>query len=59
VLRVTWGDGSNLEVRLYPKGAAKTQIAVQHGRLASARAAATQKAYWGEAFDRLQRLLEP
>jgi uncharacterized protein YndB with AHSA1/START domain len=58
VLRVTWGDGSNLEVRLYPKGAAKTQIAVQHGRLASARAAATQKAYWGEAFDRLQRLLE-
>ena len=32
-LRVTWGDGSNLEVSLYAKGAAKTQIAVQHGRL--------------------------
>jgi len=58
VLRVTWGDGSNVEVRLYPKGAAKTQIAVQHGKLASARAAAKQKAYWGEAFDRLAQLLE-
>jgi uncharacterized protein YndB with AHSA1/START domain len=58
VLRVTWGDGSNVEVRLYPKGPAKTQIAVQHGRLANARAAAKQKAYWGEAFDRLAHLLE-
>ena len=58
VLRVTWGDGSNIEVRLYPKGPAKTQIAVQHGRLDSARAAVKQKAYWGEAFDRLAQLLE-
>jgi len=57
-LRVTWGDGSNLEVSLHPKGPAKTQISVQHGRLGSARAAATQKAFWGEAFDRLAQLLE-
>jgi uncharacterized protein YndB with AHSA1/START domain len=57
-LRVTWGDGSNLEVSLYAKGQSKTQIAVQHGRLNSARAATQQKAYWGEAFDRLAQLLE-
>jgi uncharacterized protein YndB with AHSA1/START domain len=57
-LRVTWGDGSNLEVSLHPKGAAKTQIAVQHGKLENARAAAKQKAFWGEAFDRLAELLE-
>jgi uncharacterized protein YndB with AHSA1/START domain len=57
-LRVTWGDGSNLEVSLYPKGPAKTQIAVQHGKLPSAGAAAKQKAFWGEAFDRLAQLLE-
>ncbi len=57
-LRVTWGDGSNIEVRFYPKGAAKTQITVQHGRLASARMAAKQKAFWGEAFDRLANLFE-
>ena len=58
-LRVTWSDGSNLEVTLHAKGAAKTQIEVQHGRLASARAAEKQKAFWGEAFDRLAQLFEP
>jgi uncharacterized protein YndB with AHSA1/START domain len=57
-LRVTWGDGSNLEVSLYRKGPAKTQISVQHGRLKSARAAVKQKAFWGEAFDLLAQLLE-
>jgi len=59
ILRVTWGDGSNLEVSLHAKGATKTQIVVQHGKLASARAGAKQKEYWGEAFDRLAQLLEP
>jgi uncharacterized protein YndB with AHSA1/START domain len=58
VLRVTWGDGSNIEVRLYPKGPTKTQIAVQHGKLENARAATKQKAFWGEAFDSLAKLLE-
>jgi len=58
VLRITWGDGSNIEVTLHPKGPAKTQVAVQHGRLKNARAAAQQKAHWGEALDRLARLLE-
>jgi uncharacterized protein YndB with AHSA1/START domain len=57
-LRVTWGDGSNVEVTLHRKGPAKSQIAVQHGKLASSKAAAKQKAFWGEAFDRLARLLE-
>ena len=58
ILRVTWGDGSNVEVTLHTKGVSKTQIGVQHGRLASARAAEKQKAFWGEAFDRLAHLLE-
>ncbi len=57
-LRVTWGDGSNVEVRLYVKGSQKTQITVQHGKLASSRAATKQKALWGEALDRLAQLLE-
>ena len=58
ILRVTWGDGSNLEVSLHPKGVAKTQIVVQHGKLRNARAAEKQKAFWGEAFLRLAHLLE-
>jgi hypothetical protein len=42
---------------LFPKGSGKTQIAVQHGRLSSARAAAAQKAFWGDALERLAQLL--
>ena len=56
-LRITWGDGTIIEVGLFAKGAAKTQIAVQHGNLATARAAAAQKEFWGEALDRLAQLL--
>jgi uncharacterized protein YndB with AHSA1/START domain len=56
-LRITWGDGTMIEVGLFPKGAAKTQIAVQHGKLATARAAAAQKVFWGEALGRLAQLL--
>jgi len=56
-LRITWGDGTMIEVGLYPKGSTKTQIAVQHGKLATARAAAAQKVFWGDALDRLAQLL--
>jgi hypothetical protein len=57
-LRITWTDGTNVEVMLYPKGAAKTQVSVQHGRLASAKAGERQKAYWGTALNRLAQLVE-
>jgi uncharacterized protein YndB with AHSA1/START domain len=56
-LRITWGDGTMIEVGLFPKAGAKTQVAVQHGKLPTARAAAAQKAFWGEALDRLAQLL--
>jgi uncharacterized protein YndB with AHSA1/START domain len=56
-LRITWGDGTMIEVGLFPRGSAKTQIAVQHGKLASARIAAAQKVFWGDALDRLAQLL--
>jgi hypothetical protein len=58
-LRMTWSDGTNVEVMLHSKGPKKTQVAVQHGRLGSAREGTKQKAYWGEALDRLAQLLEP
>lgn len=57
-LRITWTDGTNLEVMFYPKGANKTQVSVQHGRLLSARAAAARKSYWRDALDRLAQLLQ-
>jgi len=56
-LRITWGDGTMIEVGFFPKGGAKTQVAVQHGKLATARVAAAQKVFWGEALDRLAQLV--
>src|ERR1051325_153823 len=58
-LRITWSDGaSSVEVNLYPKGDAKTQVSVQHSKLKDAAAGAEKKALWGEALDRLKEALE-
>lgn len=58
-LRITWSDGAtNLDVMLYPKGVGKTQITVQHGKLASAKQAEGMKAFWGKALTRLATVLE-
>ena len=56
-LRITWTDGTNVEVMLYPKAAGRTQVSVQHGRLPTARAGEKLKAFWGEALERLGKLL--
>jgi uncharacterized protein YndB with AHSA1/START domain len=57
-LRITWVDGkSSVEVMLYPKAAGKTQLTVQHNKLADAKAAARMKAYWGAQLDALAALV--
>jgi hypothetical protein len=54
-LRVTWKDGkSHLDVNIYPKGAAKSQVSLQHSKLTSARSADQMKQYWREALTRLE-----
>jgi len=58
-LRISWADGkTSLEVNFYAKGAGKSQVVVQHTRLADARAVARSKAYWGQRLDALKALLE-
>jgi hypothetical protein len=58
-MRVTWKDGkTSLEIDFYPKGADKSQVVVQHSKLASAAAAARMKTYWSKALDRLKLSLE-
>ena len=52
-LRITWPDGSNVDVTLVARGAAKTQVAVQHAKLADDAAVATMKAHWKDALARL------
>jgi hypothetical protein len=53
-MRVTWPDQTRVEVNFYAKGEAKSQVAVQHGKLPDAEAAARRKAWWAEALERLR-----
>jgi uncharacterized protein YndB with AHSA1/START domain len=58
-LRLTWSDGkSSLEISFLAKDDDKTQVVVQHGKLANAKAAAKMKKFWGEALNRLREALE-
>jgi hypothetical protein len=57
-LRITCGDGkTHLDVNIYPKSDGKTQVTLQHTKLASAREAARMKKYWGDALKRLEDAL--
>jgi len=58
-LRIVWGDGkSRLDVMFYDKGKGKSQVTVDHRRLADAKEAARMKSYWAAALDRLKEKLE-
>ena len=58
-LRITWIDGqSSVEVYFWIKGPAKSQVAVQHGKLKSAEDMALWKDYWSGTLLTLQALLE-
>jgi hypothetical protein len=56
-VRGKWG-ASRLSVGFYGKGADRTQVAVDHGKLASSRESAKMKSYWFAALGRLQSTLE-
>jgi hypothetical protein len=57
-MRITWEDGSNVDVLFYAKGAARSQVTVDHRKLADAEAVERMRAYWRERLARLQELLE-
>jgi len=58
-LRISWEDGkTSLSVNFYPKGAGKSQVVAQHGKLPDAKAAAKMKTFWSQALDRLKVLIE-
>jgi hypothetical protein len=57
-VRAKWDGGkSRLSVNFYAKGAGKSQVAVDHENLASAKECAAMKNYWFEALNRLQALM--
>ena len=56
-MRVTWPDGTSVEWYFVPKGDAKTQVAVQHVKLADREAVDRMKVWWGERLAALETVL--
>lgn len=57
-LRVTWNDGTHVNVYFYPKGGEKSQVAVEHGKLPDRESAERRKTFWKEALSRLESALK-
>jgi hypothetical protein len=57
-IRMTWEDGTSVEVWLTPKGAGKTAAQVQHRKLAGKEDAESRRRYWGERLTALRDTLE-
>ena len=58
-VRFLWADGTPLEVHFWSKGAAKSQVQLQHRGLPSKAAADKMRAYWTERMAALTRSLAP
>jgi Domain of unknown function (DUF4287) len=56
-MRVTWEDGTSVEVYFLAKGPEKSQVAIQHRKLATKAQVAEAKAFWGERLERLAKSL--
>lgn len=57
-LRITWVDGkTNLNVYFWNKGAAKSQVSVNHDKIADKRDVQRLKSYWAESLDALKALM--
>lgn len=58
-LRMAWTTGaSRVEVNFFAKGAGRSQVQVEHGKLPSSSAVTRQKTYWSAALTRLKAVLE-
>lgn len=57
-LRINWPDGSDVQVLFTAKGADRTQVSVEHGKLESAARVAEVKAFWRGRLEALKALLE-
>jgi hypothetical protein len=56
-MRVTWPDGTSLEIGFMAKGEAKSAVALSHTKLPEKAAADRLKAYWSERFDKLAEVV--
>ena len=56
-VRITWQDGTPVELFLVSKGAQKTTVQVQHRKLPDRASAERTKAQWTERLDSLGTVL--
>jgi uncharacterized protein YndB with AHSA1/START domain len=56
-MRITWPDRTTVALWFSPKGAAKSQVAVQHLKLPAKEAATRMKEYWAGRLEALADLL--
>ena len=56
-VRITWSDGSTVEVWITAKGDSRSTVAIQHGTLTSRAAAAEMKTFWARRLEELAELL--
>jgi hypothetical protein len=58
-MRITWVDGqTSVEANFYAKGASKSSVAIQHGKLGGAKDVAKMRTYWTRALGSLKAALE-
>ncbi len=57
-LRITWPDGTDLQVLFYAKGSGKSMVTLDHGRLEGPAAVERLRAFWRDHLARLKALLE-
>lgn len=56
-MRVSWPDGTSVQVGFAAKGAARSQVAIQHARLPDRVTAARMKEYWAARLGALTEVL--
>jgi hypothetical protein len=57
-LRAKWDDTTRLGVYFLKKGAERTQVVVDHMKLAGSKDALKMKSYWSSALHRLEKILQ-
>jgi len=57
-MRITWPDGSGVDVNFYDKGGNKAVVAIEQARLENEGAVAAAKQLWSATLDRLKSTLE-
>lgn len=56
-MRITWPDGTHVDVYFYEKGAVKSQATVQHSKLGNSAQIERMRSHWKAAFGRLSGAL--